>query len=91
VNSGKYDGLDYQSAVDAIAADLKRRARDKQVTCGFATGHLAPALLGDADSDRSLVRPAATCRCPTASFRWCCRKTSFPDGTGNHVAKTRLS
>jgi len=33
MNSGKYDGLDYQAAVDAIAADLKGKGRgDKQVT-----------------------------------------------------------
>src|SRR5712691_2431653 len=33
VNSGKYDGLDYQAAVDAIAADLKAKGLgDKQVT-----------------------------------------------------------
>jgi hypothetical protein len=33
VNSGKYDGLDYQAAVDAIAADLKKKGLgDKQVT-----------------------------------------------------------
>jgi len=32
VNSGKYDGLDYQRAVDAIAADLeKKRLGEKQV------------------------------------------------------------
>jgi leucyl-tRNA synthetase len=32
VNSGKYDGLDYNGAVDAIAADLKTRSLgDKQV------------------------------------------------------------
>src|SRR5437899_3491501 len=36
VNSGKYDGLDYQAAVNAIAADLKAKGlADKQVT-----GHL---------------------------------------------------
>src|ERR1700716_570558 len=33
VNSGKYDGLDYQAAVEAIAADLKAKGLgDKQVT-----------------------------------------------------------
>ena len=33
VNSGKYDGLDYQAATDAIAADLKAKSLgDKQVT-----------------------------------------------------------
>jgi leucyl-tRNA synthetase len=33
VNSGKYDGLDYPAAVDAIAADLKAKGLgDKQVT-----------------------------------------------------------
>jgi leucyl-tRNA synthetase len=32
INSGKYDGLDYQHAVDAIAADLeKKRLGEKQV------------------------------------------------------------
>src|ERR1044072_3327773 len=33
VNSGKYDGLDYEQAVDAIAADLKQLGLgDKQIT-----------------------------------------------------------
>jgi leucyl-tRNA synthetase len=33
VNSGRYDGLDYEQAVDAIAADLKAKGLgDKQVT-----------------------------------------------------------
>jgi leucyl-tRNA synthetase len=33
INSGKYDGLDFQSAVDAVAADLKRlNLGEKQVT-----------------------------------------------------------
>ena len=32
INSGKYDGLDYEQAVDAIAADLKAEGLgDKQV------------------------------------------------------------
>jgi leucyl-tRNA synthetase len=54
INSGKYDGLDYQAAVDAIAADLQKQGLgEKQV-------HLAPALLGLPDSAHS-VSPLRRC------------------------------
>ena len=78
VNSGKYDGLDYEAAVDAIAADLKAKGLgEKQVTLSPARlGHLAPALLGLRRSRSSIAQHAATCRCPTISCRSCCPKTA---------------
>ena len=89
INSGKYDGLDYEAAVDAIAADLTgagpRRQADHLAPARL--GHLAPALLGHADPDHPLRRPAATCRCRKRTCRWCCRKTCVPDGTGNPLDK----
>ena len=58
VNSGKFDGLDYAPAVDAIAADLAaKNLGEKQSDVAAARlGHLAPALLGHADSDHPLRR-----------------------------------
>ena len=80
INSGKYDGLAYTQAVDAIAADLKaKELGEKQVLWRLAgLGHFAPALLGHADSDHPLRARAATCRCPTISCRWCCPRTACP-------------
>ena len=56
VNSGKYDGLGYEAATDAIAADLKAQGPRRQAGAvpPARLGHLAPALLGHADPDHSL-------------------------------------
>ncbi len=58
VNSGKYDGLAYEAAIDAIAADLAAKGLgEKKIDLPAARlGHLAPALLGHADPDRPLSR-----------------------------------
>ena len=78
VNSGKYDGLTFDEAVDAIAADLKALGPRRQAdhVAPARLGHFAPALLGHADSDHPLPDAAATCRCRNRICRWCCRKTS---------------
>ena len=89
INSGKYDGLDYQAAVDAIAAALEQKGLgEKQRALAPARlGHLAPALLGHADPDHPLRRRAATCRCPTRTCRWCCPRTACPTARGNPLNK----
>ena len=56
VNSGKYDGLGYKDATNAIAADLKAKGLGRQAgaVAPARLGHLAPALLGHADPDHPL-------------------------------------
>jgi leucyl-tRNA synthetase len=51
VNSGKYDGLSYEAAVDAIAADLESQGPRRQAgqLPSARLGHQPPALLGHAD------------------------------------------
>jgi leucyl-tRNA synthetase len=58
VNSGKYDGLDFKAATDAVAADLKRLGSRREAgdVAAARLGHLAAALLGLPDSDDSLFR-----------------------------------
>ena len=82
-------GSTTQQAVDAIAADLKAKGLgDKQRAVPAARlGHLAPALLGHADSASSTAHAAATCRCPTISCRWCCPRTACPTARGNPLNK----
>ena len=71
VNSGKYDGLDYPAAFDAIAADLaaQKSRREAHAVPPARLGHLAPALLGLPDSDHPLpeLRRRAGARRATAS------------------------
>ena len=56
INSGAYDGLEYQAAVDAIAADLSRlkARREANHLAPARLGHLAAALLGLSDPGDSL-------------------------------------
>ena len=69
VNSGKYDGLSYEAAVDAIAADLASGPRREEGAVPPARlGHLAPALLGLPGADHPLpdLRRRAGTRRPAA-------------------------
>ncbi|HET7765353.1 MAG TPA: leucine--tRNA ligase [Burkholderiales bacterium] len=89
VNSGKYDGLDYQGAVDAIAADLKKKnLGDKQVTWRLRDwgisrqrywGTPIPIVHCDACGDV----PVPDDRLPVVL-----PENLVPDGTGNPLAKT---
>jgi leucyl-tRNA synthetase len=79
VNSGKYDGLACEAAVDAIAADLPPRASaTRRCSSACATGAFRASATGAARSRSSTATPAATCRCPTTSCRSCCPKTCVP-------------
>ena len=77
VNSGKYDGLDFQSAFDAIAGDLAAQGLGaKNVhSSACATGAFRASVTGAARSRSSTAPIAATCRCLTSSCRWSCRRT----------------
>jgi hypothetical protein len=77
VNSGKYDGLGYEAAVDAIAADLAAKtSATRRCSSACATGAFPASATGAARSRSSTAKPAATCRCPTSNCPSCCRKTS---------------
>jgi len=70
INSGKYDGLDYRAAVEAIAADLKKKQLgEKQVQWRLRDWASRASATGAVRSRSCTARPAATCRCPTSSCR----------------------
>jgi leucyl-tRNA synthetase len=89
VNSGKYDGLDYQRAVDAIAADLKARGLgEKQVTWRLRDwgisrqrywGTPIPIIHCDGCGDVPV---------PDGDLPVVLPEDLVPDGTGNPLAKT---
>src|SRR5213593_4466402 len=89
VNSGKYDGLDYQAAVDAIAADLKAKGRgDKQVTWRLRDWGIS--------RQRYWGTPIPIVHCdgcgdvpvPDDELPVVLPEDLVPDGTGNPLAKT---
>ncbi len=89
VNSGKYDGLDYRAAVEAIAADLKKKALgDKQITWRLRDwgisrqrywGTPIPIIHCDACGDVPV---------PDKDLPVVLPENLVPDGTGNPLAKT---
>src|SRR6266571_1269874 len=89
VNSGKYDGLDYQAAVDAIAADLKAKGLgDKQVTWRLRDWGIS--------RQRYWGTPIPIVHCdgcgevpvPDDQLPVVLPEDLVPDGTGNPLAKT---
>ena len=89
VNSGKYDGLDYRGAVDAIAADLKKMALgDKQVTWRLRDWGIS--------RQRYWGTPIPIVHCdgcgdvpvPDKDLPVVLPEDLVPDGTGNPLAKT---
>ena len=74
VNSGKYDGLAFGAAVDAIAADLARSAlgREAHARGGCAIGASRGSATGAARSRMIHCDAAARCRCRTSNCRCCC-------------------
>ena len=89
VNSGKYNGLDYPGAVDAIAADLKEKdLGDKQVTWRLRDwgisrqrywGTPIPIIHCDGCGDVPV---------PDKDLPVVLPENLVPDGTGNPLAKT---
>src|SRR2546426_928868 len=89
VNSGKYDGLDYQAAVDAIAADLKAKGLgDKQLTWRLRDWGIS--------RQRYWGTPIPIVHCdgcgdvpvPDDELPVVLPENLVPDGTGNPLAKT---
>ena len=89
VNSGAYDGLDYQAAVDAIAADLKKsnlgnkqltwRLRDWGISRQRYWGTPIPIIHCDGCGDVPV---------PDDQLPVVLPENLVPDGTGNPLAKT---
>jgi leucyl-tRNA synthetase len=89
VNSGKYDGLDYQQAVDAIAADLEAkglgskqvqwRLRDWGISRQRYWGTPVPIIHCNVCGDVPV---------PDADLPVVLPEDLVPDGTGNPLAKT---
>jgi leucyl-tRNA synthetase len=88
-NSGKYDGLDYLAAVDAIAADLKKKSLgDKQVTWRLRDWGIS--------RQRYWGTPIPIIHCagcgdvpvPDEDLPVVLPENLVPDGTGNPLAKT---
>ncbi len=89
VNSGGYDGLDYQGAVDAIAADLKGKGLgDKQLTWRLRDWGIS--------RQRYWGTPIPIVHCdvcgdvpvPDKDLPVVLPEDLVPDGTGNPLAKT---
>jgi leucyl-tRNA synthetase len=89
VNSGKYDGLGYKAAVDAIAADLEAKALGgKQVQWRLRDWGIS--------RQRYWGTPVPIIRCngcgdvpvPDADLPVVLPENLVPDGTGNPLAKT---
>ncbi|HSS47122.1 MAG TPA: leucine--tRNA ligase [Burkholderiales bacterium] len=89
VNSGKYNGLDYQRAIDAIAADLKKmRLGEKQITYRLRDWGISrqrywgcpiPIIHCDSCGDVPV---------PNEQLPVVLPENLVPDGTGNPLAKT---
>ncbi len=89
VNSGRYDGLDYAAAVDAIAADLKAKGLgDKQVTWRLRDWGIS--------RQRYWGTPVPVVHCdgcgdvpvPDDQLPVVLPENLVPDGSGNPLAKT---
>jgi len=96
VNSGKYDGLDYQAATDAIAADLKAKSMgDKQVTWRLRDWGISrqrywgtPIPLIHCDGDAGAAG-CGTVPVPDDQLPVRLPEDLVPDGTGNPLKRSR--
>ena len=88
VFSGKYDGLAYAEAVDAVAADLAGEGpgREEDHVPPARLGRLAPALLGHADPDHPLRRVRRR-PVPERDLPVVLPEDCVPDGSGNPLNK----
>ena len=94
VNSGQYDGLDFDAAIDAIAQDLKAQGLGEQAGAAgaCATGASRASATGAARS-RSIhcagLRRRAGARRPAAGA--CCPRTSCPTAPAIRSPSARRS
>src|SRR6266853_365610 len=89
VNSGKYDGLDYQGAVDAIAADLKTKGLgDKQVTWRLRDWGISRQRYWGTPIPIVHCASCGDVPVPDGELPVVLPEDLVPDGTGNPLAKT---
>jgi len=89
VNSGRYDGLDYQSAVDAIAADLKGKdLGDKQVTWRLRDWGISRQRYWGTPIPLVHCEACGVVPVPDRELPVVLPEDLVPDGTGNPLAKT---
>jgi leucyl-tRNA synthetase len=89
VSSGKYDGLDYQGAVDAIAADLKKKGLgDKQVTWRLRDWGISRQRYWGTPIPIIHCQNCGDVPVPDDQLPVVLPENLVPDGTGNPLAKT---
>jgi leucyl-tRNA synthetase len=89
VNSGKYDGLDHQSAVDAIAADLKKKGLgDKQITWRLRDWGISRQRYWGTPIPIIHCEGCGDVPVPDKDLPVVLPEDLVPDGTGNPLAKT---
>ncbi|HVS27278.1 MAG TPA: leucine--tRNA ligase [Burkholderiales bacterium] len=89
VNSGKYNGLDYQRAVDAIAADLKKMGLgEKQVTYRLRDWGISRQRYWGCPIPMIHCDSCGDVPVPDEQLPVVLPENLVPDGTGNPLAKT---
>ena len=90
VNSGKYDGLDYQAATDAIAADLRARSLgDKQVTWRLRDWGISRQRYWGTPIPLIHCGACGTVPVPDDQLPVRLPEDLVPDGSGNPLNKSR--
>jgi hypothetical protein len=78
VNSGKYDGLSYKAAVDAVAADLAAKGVGEKKPPGVcATGAFRVNVTGARRFLSFIANAAVMYLCLTKICRWYCQPNVF--------------
>ena len=89
VNSGRYDGLDYQGATDAIAADLKAKGLgDKQITWRLRDWGISRQRYWGTPIPIVHCESCGDVPVPDKDLPVVLPEDLVPDGTGNPLAKT---
>jgi leucyl-tRNA synthetase len=89
INSGKYDGLDYQAAVDAIAADLQAQGLgEKQVQWRLRDWGISRQRYWGCPIPLILCSKCGDVPVPDEDLPVVLPENLVPDGTGNPLNKT---